>query len=54
LEYLYIGNNNIHELPEEVFNLKKIKEINVTNNEMPNLLLDIYREKLAPSIKITF
>jgi len=54
LESLYLSNNAIQELPKEVFQLRKLKYIDVTNNRMPNILLDQYREDLAPTIKIQF
>jgi Leucine-rich repeat (LRR) protein len=54
LESLYLNNNQIQELPKEVFKLKKLKYIDVTNNRMPNILLDQYRDDLAPTIRIQF
>jgi Leucine-rich repeat (LRR) protein len=54
LESIYLTNNKIDKLPNELFQLKKLKFIDVSNNRMPNILLDQYREDLAPTIRIQF
>ena len=54
LEYLFLNDNKLKELPSEIYQLKNLKYIDVSNNEIPNHLLHLYREDMAPTIRIRF
>jgi Leucine-rich repeat (LRR) protein len=54
LQSLYLRNNDITELPATIRFLKKLEYIDLTDNKMPHILLDQYREDLAPTIRIRF
>jgi Leucine-rich repeat (LRR) protein len=54
LEALYLRDNNLTELPASLNYLRKLKYVDLTNNRIPHILLDQYREKFDRTVRITF
>jgi Leucine-rich repeat (LRR) protein len=54
LEALYLRDNNLTDLPESLIYLKRLKYVDLTNNRIPHILLDRYRETFDSTVRITF
>lgn len=44
----------LKDLPPELYQLKQLKYIDISNNEIPNYLLYQYREGFSPTVRIKF
>lgn len=53
LDYLDLGHNNVSTIPESIFNLMKLKRLNLENNKLKNLPIRLKEMKELDHLSVT-